>query len=125
MDGKIEQLQPIDTLIESDVKDVLDEGYSLPDEENKALRYGNTPAEMRRGESLKRRLKQEEPETDPDALDGDWNPLYEEREVGHARAGRIVYDEGAYGRDVGVSGGAISAEEAAMHVITEDSPLDD
>ena len=65
---------------------------------------------------------------DPDGIDAedDW---LGDSEVGDARAGRLVApDEGAHGdddaeawgRDVGVDGGAASAEEAAMHVIDAD-----
>ena len=46
--------------------------------------------------------------------------------MGQKRAGRLVQGvDGVVGDDVGLSGGAASAEEAAMHIITEESPLDD
>lgn len=122
----VDQLQASETLIDRGVEDVLDEGYVAPDDWSPAQGFGNTPAEMRQGESLDMRVKQEEPEHDPTKLEGKWNPGYEDREVGRKRAGRLVIGEdGTVGRDVGFSGGAASAEEAAMHIITEDSPLDD
>lgn len=126
-DFKMEdQLQPGDTLMDRGVDDVLDEGYIPPDDWSPAQGFGNTPAEMKQGESLEMRVKQEEPETDPRKLEGEWNPLSEDREVGQKRAGRLVQGtDGVVGDDVGLSGGAASAEEAAMHIITEESPLDD
>lgn len=124
-DSTVQQLQASDTLIDRGVDDVLDEGYIAPDNWSPAQGFGNTPAEMRQGETLEMRIKQEEPERDPTKLDGKWNPLYEDREVGQNRAGRLVQGDGTAGRDVGFGGGAASAEEAAMHIITEESPLDD
>jgi hypothetical protein len=124
-ESTVEQLQASETLIDRGVDDVLDEGYVAPDHWSAAQGYGNTPAEMRQGETLEMRVKQEEPEVDPNKLDGKWNPLYEDRQVGDVRAGRLVHGDGTVGQDVGFSGGAASAEEAAMHIITEDSPLDD
>ncbi len=124
---ELDQLQAGDTLIDRGVDDVLDEGYVVPDDWGPAMGYGTTPAEMRQGESLDMRVKQEEPEQRPDKLEGRWNPLYEDREVGIQRAGRLVVGEdgATTGRDVGLSGGAASAEEAAMHVIDEEAQLDE
>ena len=51
------------------------------------------------------------------------------REVGRARAGRLVApdegfgedaDEELFATDVGIGGGAASAEEAAMHIIEDE-----
>ena len=62
------------------------------------------------------------PDSDGEALDN---------EVGGARSGRLVApDEGAHedeesdliATDVGIDGAAASAEEAAMHIVDEDSP---
>ncbi|WP_296141105.1 DUF5709 domain-containing protein [uncultured Tessaracoccus sp.] len=123
---EVDQLQAGDTLIDRGVDDVLDEGYVPPDDWGPAMRHGTTPAEMRQGESLDMRVKQEEPEHDRKKLTGKWNPLYEDREVGQRRAGRLVVGEdGTVGHDVGLSGGAASAEEAAMHVIDGERPVDD
>ncbi|MDR1767116.1 MAG: DUF5709 domain-containing protein [Propionibacteriaceae bacterium] len=123
---QLDQLQPDATLIDRGVADVLDEGYTTPENWSPAQGFGNTPAEMRRGETLEQRVVQEQPETVPD--DTPWNPdPTEEREVGSRRAGRLVDVQGGYdqedtvketvARDVGIDGGAASAEEAAMHVI--------
>ena len=66
---------------------------------------------------------------DPDSIDAedDW---LGDGEVGNERSGRLVSpDEGLgeddeqelVGEDVGIDGAAASAEEAAVHVIDEDS----
>ena len=124
-EDNVEQLQPADTLIDRGVDDVLDEGYIAPDNWSPAQGFGNTLAEMRQGENLDMRVKQEEPEAEaPD--DSPWNPDGESREVGSVRAGRLVdtgeRDHESVAFSVGIAGGAASAEEAAMHVIT---PEDD
>lgn len=124
-EDNVEQLQPADTLIDRGVDDVLDEGYIAPDNWSPAQGFGNTLAEMRQGENLDMRVKQEEPEAEaPD--DSPWNPEGESREVGSVRAGRLVdtgeRDHESVAFSVGITGGAASAEEAAMHVIT---PEDD
>lgn len=130
-EDNVEQLQSADTLIDRGVDDVLDEGYIAPDNWSPAQGFGNTPEEMREGETLEMRVKQEEPEASaPD--DTPWNPTGENREVGSARAGRLVdANRGVGGIDsthesvafsVGIDGGAASAEEAAMHII---EPEDD
>jgi Family of unknown function (DUF5709) len=95
-------------------RDGLDAGYVTADRPYGLDEDGVTGAGMREGESLEERLRRELPEdedTDPD------------------RAGRItIADEGAAletrdaleGVDVGIDGGAASAEEAAMHVIEDE-----
>ncbi|MCA0251948.1 MAG: DUF5709 domain-containing protein [Actinobacteria bacterium] len=128
---QLDQLQPDDSLVDRGVADVLDEGYVTPERWSTAQGFGNTPAEMQRGESLDQKLAQEAPEVVRD--DTPWNPdPDEQREVGRHRAGRLVDANGGYpgedaepesvGRDVGIDGGAASAEEAAMHIIDD---LDD
>lgn len=118
-----DQLQQGDTLDDRNVDDVLDEGYSPPDRQPASHRFGTTVAEQRSGETLEQRLAQEELEPDP-YRDG---PMVEM--TLEPRAGRLVDpDEGfgtdrestLVGRDVGMSGGFASAEEAAMHVVDED-----
>lgn len=117
------QLQPEDTLVDRGVDDVLDEGYSPPDREPPHLRNAPTGQEQREGESLQDRLAQEEPEPDP-YDEGALDPGAED-----ARAGRLVapdqgigadVDEEVFAEDVGIDGGAASAEEAAVHVVGED-----
>lgn len=117
------QLQPEDTLDDRGVDDVLDEGYSPPDREPPHLRDAPTGQEQLEGEGLDARLAQEEPEPDPYA-EADLEPG-----AGDPRAGRLVapdqgtetdVDKEVYAEDVGIDGGAASAEEAAVHVIAEE-----
>lgn len=129
----IEQLQPEDTLVDRGVSDVLDEGYTTPENWSAAQGFGSTAAEMRQGETLEQRIAQELPEVVKD--DSPWNPDREDREVGGRRAGRLVDaargvqgidKEGeSIGHDVGIDGGAASAEEAAMHIIEPDADDDE
>lgn len=125
------QLDPEDTLDDRGVADELDRGYSPPEKWSAGQRYGNTHWEAEHGESLDARLAQEDPDPDPYAEpeDSDEQEDDSEREVGRRRAGRLVDpDEGfgedqeqdLVGRDVGIDGAAASAEEAAMHVISEE-----
>ena len=124
---QLDQLQADQTLIDRGVDDVLDEGYIPPDHWSAAQGFGNTAAEMREGESIEKRLTQEEP--DVETSDEPWNPTGERREVGAKRAGRLVASNGGYSGgqgdtesvaiDVGRAGGAACAEEAAMHIIDE------
>ncbi|MGV8847833.1 DUF5709 domain-containing protein [Tessaracoccus sp.] len=125
---QLDQIQEGDSLIDRGVDDVLDEGYTAPERWSAAQGYGNTPEEMRRGETIEQRIKQEEPEEKP--ADVKWNASREDREVGNERAGRLMHVQGpgggehTLGTDVGFSGGAASAEEAAMHIISEDDDDD-
>ena len=130
---QLDQLQPEDSLISRGVVDALDEGYLAPDHWSPAQGFGNTAAEMRRGETLEQRIAQEE--VPPVRIKGPWNPDDEPREVGGKRAGRLVDARAGYdglddeatsvGFDVGIDGGAASAEEAAMHIIDFDDEDDD
>ena len=83
--------------------------------------------EQREGESLDDRLAQEEADPNLAAdLAAPGPEFLDDGEVGDVRAGRLVdSDEGLggdtekdlIGEDVGIDGGAASAEEAAMHVV--------
>jgi len=135
-DGSASQI-PYEDLLEPHVTDdVLDEGYSPPDYPPST--QVPTPIEEREGESLDRRLAEEEPDLDPDDPDdpdGDegpgsvgettWDPAGDEA-VGRARSGRLVSVEDAdrlddmIGGDAGIAGGAASAEEAAVHLVQDD-----
>jgi hypothetical protein len=139
---QLDQEQPSDSLVDRGVDDVLDEGYSPPERYSSAERFGNTAEEMHQGESFEERLRQEVPEEDvtvgEDAEDdADLEPLeidpeddyIGDGEVGDARSGRLVdINEGIglddekdlVGDDVGIDGGAASAEEAAVHVVEDD-----
>ena len=125
---QLDQLEQERTLLDRGVDDPLDEGYVTPERWSPAQGFGNTPAEMRRGETLEMRIAQEQQE--PVRLEGSWNTdPSEPREVGHARSGRLVDANGgipgldteaeSVASDVGIDGGAASAEEAAMHIIDD------
>ena len=131
---QLDQLQPEETLLDRGVSDVLDEGYVTGENWSPAQGFGNTAAEMRTRETLEMRITQEYQE--PVRPDGPWNPdSSEPREVGKDRAGRLVDANGGFpgldteaqsiGRDVGIDGGAASAEEAAMHIIDDRDDDDD
>jgi hypothetical protein len=129
------QLQPEDTLIDRGVDDVLDEGFSPPEQPYGPGAYGPS-------ESLDQLLAEEEP--DPAARINVWlddeeqqcsdetereAEFPESREVGRVRAGRLVAPDWGFGEDTeaelvaedaGISGGAASAEEAAVHIIEDE-----
>ena len=129
-------LDPQDTLVERG-SDPHDEGWSPPERPLGVEHGGTTVREQREGESLDQRLSEER--TDPAAAEptdaddvgdlpaGEGEPL--DDEVGDDRAGRLVApDEGAHedaekdmlAEDVGIDGGAASAEEAAVHRVAPD-----
>jgi len=131
---QLDQLQPDETLLDRGVDDVLDEGYVTGENWSPAQGFGNTAAEMRQGETLEMRIAQEYQE--PVKPEGPWNPdASEPREVGNLRAGRLVDANGgipgldteatSVGSDVGIDGGAATAEEAAMHIIDDYDDDDD
>lgn len=110
----------------------LDEGYSPPEKWSAAQGYGNTPREEAEGESLDQRLKQEEAEPDPyvEAEEAEDADIIDDGEVGDVRAGRLVDpDQGVgedtekdlVGDDVGIDGAGASAEEAAVHIVEEET----
>ncbi|MDD4865904.1 MAG: DUF5709 domain-containing protein [Mycobacterium sp.] len=129
------QLQPEDTLVDRGIDDALDEGYSPPERPYGRGAFG--PAE-----NLDQLLAEEEP--DPasrvDVLLDDAERQRSDdaerdaefprpRQVGRARAGRLVAPDRGFGEDtdselvaedVGISGGAASAEEAAMHIVDDE-----
>ncbi|MEI6251910.1 MAG: DUF5709 domain-containing protein [Mycobacteriaceae bacterium] len=129
------QLQPEDTLIDRGVDDVLDEGYSPPERP-----YGASFDVEHK--SLDQLLAEEEPDPamqiyDLDDKDEQQRSDEAEREtefpthdeVGRARAGRLVAPDQGFGQDVepelladdvGIDGGAASAEEAAVHIIDDE-----
>ncbi len=126
------QLQPEDTLIDRGIDDMLDEGYSAPERLYGRGAFGPS-------ESMDQILAEEEP--DPASrinavLDEAEQQRSDEAEretefpqrgeVGRVRAGRLVAPDQGFGEDaeaemvaedVGISGGAASAEEAAIHII--------
>ncbi|GAA4787586.1 DUF5709 domain-containing protein [Streptomyces ziwulingensis] len=124
-----------DTLEYDGVDDPLDRGWSPPERPWAVEHEGVTAAERRRGETLDQRLAEETPDTPAPDGDGlgdseDTDGELLDDEVGAARSGRLVApDEGAredeepalVATDVGIDGAAASAEEAAMHVVDEDT----
>jgi hypothetical protein len=133
-----EVLDPADSLDNDPAGDPLDRGIALPDNWSPRLRYALRGDED--GESLDELLAQEEPDISPDSDDelADENDTDEdiarkERALGQdRRSGRLIaraeemYDgsdtslvleDQLTARDVGIDGGAATAEEAAVHVI--------
>ncbi|MFF3906761.1 DUF5709 domain-containing protein [Streptomyces sp. NPDC001848] len=124
-----------DTLESDGVTNPLDRGWSPPERPWAVEHVGVTAAEGHHGETLDQRLAEEIPDIavpDDDGIgdwpDGDGEPL--DNEVGDARSGRLVApDEGAHedeenglvATDVGIDGAAASAEEAAVHIVDEDT----
>ncbi len=128
------QLQPEDTLIDRGTDDMLDEGYSPPERPYGRGAFGPS-------EGIDERLAEEE--LDPASRIGNVLDKEEQRrsdeaereiefprqdEVGRVRAGRLVAPDRGFGEDaeaelvgedVGISGGAASAEEAAVHIIDD------
>ncbi|WP_326701176.1 DUF5709 domain-containing protein [Streptomyces sp. NBC_01754] len=127
-----DDLDPENVIDEPDLDDILDTGYSPPEKPLGVSKYGTTGEEQREGESLDRRLAQEQPEQDPFEPAGTGEEPESngpsEEEAGDERAGRVAPTEEpgdqrhnrVLGRDVGVDGGAASAEEAAVHIQDED-----
>jgi hypothetical protein len=127
-------LEPEESLDSEQTGIDLDEGYSPPERPRELRAWGLTPREARTPESLARRLTREVPDvTDQwdgdglgDSADSDGEPI--DNQVGDMRAGRLV----AFGidptdsstdylaHDVGIDGGAASAEEAAMHIVVDE-----
>lgn len=136
-----DQLQPSDSLVDRGLDDVLDEGYSPPDHYRSTHTYDHD-------ETIEDRIRQEEPDPDsaygapdnesgldeewiggddPDAIDPE-DDFLASGDRPEPRSGRLVApDEGvredtedqSVAYDAGISGGAASAEEAAMHIIED------
>lgn len=116
-----DQLQPEDTLIQEDVDDVLDRGYSPAERPHGSLAHGVTAEEQGRDETIDQRIHQEVPDPgsaygapdnesglddddervggdDPDSIaaEDDW---VGDGEVGDQRAGRLVAPDEGLGSD--------------------------
>jgi hypothetical protein len=120
---QLDQLEPQRSLVDRGVDDVLDEGYSPPERYSQLIREGEH-------ETLDERLEEEVPEPDPYASE-DENEILDDGEVGEERAGRLVdpnegigpdLESDLVGSDVGIDGAAASAEEAAVHIISDNEP---
>ena len=130
-------LEPEESLDSEQTGVDLDEGYSPPESPRELREWGLTAREAHTGESLARRLARELPDmTDQwdgdgigDSADTDGEPV--DDQVGDMRAGRLVAfdvdptDPGTdyLAHDVGIDGGAASAEEAAIHIIVEQDTI--
>ena len=130
-------LEPEESLDSEQTGIDLDEGYSPPESPQELQAWGLTTNEARTHESLARRLARELPDV-TDRWDGDGigdstdsdGELIDDQ-VGDTRAGRLVAvgldptDPTADYRahDVGIDGGAASAEEAAMHIVADDDTV--
>ena len=119
---------PDQEAVVEDVDEMMDTSYSPP-ESYRGEGFGTTAQEALEGENLEQRLAQEVPEPDPYAE----QPESVGGEVGSERAGRLVApDEGLgedtdaelVGDDVGIDGAAASSEEAAVHVVADESSED-
>ncbi|HEY9473432.1 MAG TPA: DUF5709 domain-containing protein [Mycobacteriales bacterium] len=117
--GRSVQLPGEDTLEGDPRSDPLDSGYVPPDRPFALDERDTTAAGQREGDSLDERLAREEPDVADEHED----------DVPDPRSGRLVADdEGVHpdteadlvGHDVGIDGGAASAEEAAVHELEED-----
>ncbi len=131
-----DQLSDEDTLEDDPTGDPLDTGIIPADRSAPGNEYGTTEAEARAGEPLDMLLAEEEPDIDPyaeaereDEEADSEEEFLEEEDVPDPRAGRLVAeDEGAHpdaeadlvANDVGIDAGAAGAEEAAVHVISDD-----
>lgn len=127
-----DQLQPEDTLVDRGVDDVLDEGYSPPERPLGLDAFGTTAAEQREGETLDQRLAEEEP--DPAFEEDEDAEILDDNEVGRRRSGRLLAEDEGSGADeekdlvafdIGIDGGAASAEEAAVHIVDDESEFDE
>ena len=118
---------------EDEVDEILDTSYSPVERPRGIDAFGTTAEEALRGESLDQRLAQEEPEFEVDEDDDDFD---EQADAGHSagrlRSGRLVAPDEGFGEDdekdlvgfdVGIDAGAATAEEAAVHVISDEEAL--
>ena len=128
------QLQPEDTLIDRGMDDILDEGYSPPERLYARGAFGpsETMDQMLAEEELDPASRINVPLDEAEQQRSDESEreteFPERGEVGRARAGRLVAPDLGFGADteavlvavvVGISGGAASAEEAAVHIIED------
>jgi hypothetical protein len=116
---QLDQLEPERSLDYRGVDDALDEGYSPPERPSELMRHGEH-------QTLDERLAAEEPDVGAGGPAGEY---VNDGEVGDQRAGRLVDPNGGIGpdtekdlvgEDVGIDGGAASAEEAAVHIIPDE-----
>jgi hypothetical protein len=111
--GAAIQLETSESLVgpPGDDVDALDAGYSPPDRPYALDDDGLTVAGQLEGESLDERLAREVPEEVPVDVDRAGRLTDSGQGAGLERADAMD------GQDVGIDGGAASAEEAAVHVV--------
>jgi len=129
------QLQPEDTLIDRGVDDILDEGYSPPERPYGHGAFGSseTMDQMLAEEVQDPASRMNTPLDEGDQQRSDEaereTEFPQRGEIGRVRAGRLVAPDRGFGEDaeaelvaddVGISGGAASAEEAAVHIIDDE-----
>ena len=120
-EGDTDQLSSEDTLLDRGVDDLLDEGYSVPTRG----RAPTTTARRRGKRRTARRSTSASARRSPRSGRPGELPLDDREQF---RAGRLVEDDDAvaaggtdgFAIDAGISGGAASAEEAAVHLIAEE-----
>jgi Family of unknown function (DUF5709) len=122
-------LEAADTLESDDLTgDILDTGIDAGEGYRGANRFGTTAEEERRGAGLDALLAEEESEAGADEEWTDEDEPSDDDRPTEPRSGRLVApDEGAHpdtednsvAYDVGIDGGAASAEEAAVHITDE------
>ena len=112
--GAAVQLDSAETLVAPPERDALDAGYSPPDRPYALDDDELTVAGQREGETLDERLAREEPEEEP------VDPDRAGRLVAPGQGAALERPDAVEGQDVGIDGGAASAEEAAVHVVDED-----
>lgn len=138
LDGFEGQDDASDDVSGQEYEDMLDEGFTTPERERRADRYGNE------NESMEDRFYEEEPD---DGDDSGYGPPPDKAIPGHKRdvdrvgrlsapgqqgdtGDRLAADDGSPGesdmdaQDDGFAGGGSSAEEAAMHYADESGESD-
>lgn len=138
-----EVLDAADTLTGNPGDDPLDRGVVTPAHWSSAMKFGATAGEQQAGESLDQLLAAEEPDIsldgatppedlgwDENATEGDIDRLSRHQDA-DPRTGRLLPDdEGVFlgskvelvAQDAGIDGGGATAEETAIHMVTDDEP---
>jgi hypothetical protein len=111
--GASVQLENDEQLVGPPGGDPLDAGYVPPDRPYVSEEDGVTGRGMREGDSFEQRLAREQPEDQP--FDADRAGRLSGAEQGAA----LETTDDITAVDVGIDGGAASAEEAAMHETTD------
>jgi Family of unknown function (DUF5709) len=140
-------LDSSDTLAGAPGDDPLDRGLATPERWSAGMQFGATAGEQHTGESLDRRLAEEDPDNGADSddrPDGDsWDENATDGDISRIvaadgpdpRTGRLVrayevdaaypnWETDAVARDVGSDGGGATAEEAALHVVADEEAID-